>query len=92
MALLGVPDLPTEAFKHVGDRRIKPQGGGGGGQGGPIGQSGGSGGGGAQAQGQAHGPNGGERRTQAELVAPRAALLQSLLCALHAPAACIRHR
>ena len=31
MALLGVPDLPTEAFKHVGDRRIKPQGGGGGG-------------------------------------------------------------
>ena len=32
MALLGVPDLPTEAFKHAGDRRIKPQGGGGGGQ------------------------------------------------------------
>lgn len=31
MALLGVPDLPTEAFKHAGDRRIKPQGGGGGG-------------------------------------------------------------
>ena len=30
MALLGVPDLPTEAFKHAGDRRIKPQGGGGG--------------------------------------------------------------
>jgi hypothetical protein len=29
MALLGVPDLPTEAFKHAGDRRIKPQGGGG---------------------------------------------------------------
>lgn len=32
MALLGVPDLPTEAFKHAGDRRIKPQGGGGSGQ------------------------------------------------------------
>jgi hypothetical protein len=31
MALLGVPDLPIEAFKHAGDRRIKPQGGGGGG-------------------------------------------------------------
>lgn len=31
MALLGVPDLPTEAFKHAGDRRIKLQGGGGGG-------------------------------------------------------------
>jgi hypothetical protein len=30
MALLGIPDLPTEAFKHAGDRRIKPQGGGGG--------------------------------------------------------------
>lgn len=30
MALLGVPDLPAEAFKHAGDRRIKPQGGGGG--------------------------------------------------------------
>lgn len=30
-ALLGVPDLPEEAFKHVGDRKIKPQGGGGGG-------------------------------------------------------------
>lgn len=30
MALLGVPDLPIEAFKHAGDRRIKPQGGGGG--------------------------------------------------------------
>jgi len=32
MALLGIPDLPTEAFKHVGDNRIRPQGGGGGGQ------------------------------------------------------------
>jgi hypothetical protein len=31
-ALLGIPDLPPEAFKHVGDRKIKPQGGGGGGQ------------------------------------------------------------
>lgn len=30
MTLLGVPDLPIEAFKHAGDRRIKPQGGGGG--------------------------------------------------------------
>lgn len=30
-ALLGIPDLPEEAFKHVGDRRIKPQSGGGGG-------------------------------------------------------------
>lgn len=30
-ALLGIPDLPEEAFKHVGDRKIKPQGGGGGG-------------------------------------------------------------
>jgi hypothetical protein len=28
-ALLGEPDLPIEAFKHVGDRKIKPQGGGG---------------------------------------------------------------
>ena len=28
-ALLGVPDLPPEAFTHVGDRRIRPQGGGG---------------------------------------------------------------
>ena len=36
MALLGVPDLPTEAFKHAGDRRIKPQGGGGGGQAAPT--------------------------------------------------------
>lgn len=31
MALLGIPDLPTEAFKHVGDYKIAPQGGGGGG-------------------------------------------------------------
>ena len=31
-ALLGIPDLPEEAFKHVGDRKIKPQGGGGGSQ------------------------------------------------------------
>jgi hypothetical protein len=31
-ALLGIPDLPEEAFKHVGDGKIKPQGGGGGGQ------------------------------------------------------------
>lgn len=30
-ALLGIPDLPEEAFKHYGDRRIKPQSGGGGG-------------------------------------------------------------
>lgn len=30
-ALLGIPDLPEEAFKHIGDRKIKPQGGGGGG-------------------------------------------------------------
>ena len=30
MALAGIPDLPLEAFKHVGDRKIKPQGGGGG--------------------------------------------------------------
>jgi hypothetical protein len=29
-ALLDIPDLPSEAFKHCGDRRIKPQGGGGG--------------------------------------------------------------
>lgn len=29
-ALLGIPDLPEEAFTHVGDRKIKPQGGGGG--------------------------------------------------------------
>ena len=32
MALLGIPDLPTEAFRHIGDNRIRPQGGGGGGQ------------------------------------------------------------
>jgi len=31
MALLGIPDLPTEAFKHVGNRKIAPQGGSGGG-------------------------------------------------------------
>jgi hypothetical protein len=30
-AMLGIPDLPEEGFKHVGDRKIKPQGGGGGG-------------------------------------------------------------
>jgi hypothetical protein len=30
-ALLGIPDLPQGAFEHVGDRKIKPQGGGGGG-------------------------------------------------------------
>jgi hypothetical protein len=29
-ALLGIPDLPLGAFEHVGDRKIKPQGGGGG--------------------------------------------------------------
>ena len=29
-ALLDIPDLPLEAFKHCGDRKIKPQGGGGG--------------------------------------------------------------
>lgn len=27
MALAGIPDLPIEAFKHDGDRKIKPQGG-----------------------------------------------------------------
>jgi len=27
-ALLGIPDLPIRAFRHVGDRRIQPQGGG----------------------------------------------------------------
>jgi hypothetical protein len=31
-ALLGIPDLPEEAFKHVGNRKIKPQGDSGGGQ------------------------------------------------------------
>jgi hypothetical protein len=38
MALLGIPDLPTDAFKHVGDYKIVPQGGGGsgGGGGGPA--------------------------------------------------------
>ena len=30
LALLGIPDLPIYAFRHVGDRRIQPQGGGGG--------------------------------------------------------------
>jgi hypothetical protein len=34
-ALLGIPDLPQGAFEHVGDRKIKPQGGSGGG-GGPT--------------------------------------------------------
>jgi hypothetical protein len=32
-ALLGIPDLPERAFQHVGDRKIRPQGGGGGGSG-----------------------------------------------------------
>jgi len=31
MALVGIPDLPDTAFQHNGDRKIKPQGGGGGG-------------------------------------------------------------
>jgi len=31
-ALLDMPDLPLEAFKHIGDRKIKPQGDSGGGQ------------------------------------------------------------
>ena len=30
LALLDIPDLPIDAFRHVGDRKIKPQGGGGG--------------------------------------------------------------
>lgn len=30
LALLGIPDLPIRAFRHVGDRKIQPQGGGGG--------------------------------------------------------------
>jgi len=30
LALLGIPDLPILAFRHVGDRKIQPQGGGGG--------------------------------------------------------------
>jgi DNA polymerase-3 subunit gamma/tau len=30
-ALLDIPDLPIHAFQHIGDRKIKPQGGGGGG-------------------------------------------------------------
>jgi hypothetical protein len=33
-AMLGIPDLPEEGFKHVGDGKIKPQGGSGGGGGG----------------------------------------------------------
>jgi hypothetical protein len=32
-AMLGIPDLPEEGFKHVGDRKIKPHSGGGGGSG-----------------------------------------------------------
>jgi hypothetical protein len=28
LALLGIPDLPIRAFRHIGDRRIQPQGGG----------------------------------------------------------------
>ena len=27
LALLGIPDLPLDAFRHVGDRKIRPQGG-----------------------------------------------------------------
>ena len=34
MALLGIPDLPADAFKHVGNYKIVPQGGGGSGGGG----------------------------------------------------------
>ena len=30
-ALMDIPDLPQSAFEHIGDRKIKPQGGGGGG-------------------------------------------------------------
>jgi hypothetical protein len=30
-ALMDIPDLPAMAFQHIGDRKIKPQGGGGGG-------------------------------------------------------------
>jgi len=30
LALLGIPDLPIRAFCHIGDRKIQPQGGGGG--------------------------------------------------------------
>jgi hypothetical protein len=33
-ALLDIPDLPEEAFKHIGDRKIRPQGDSGGGGGG----------------------------------------------------------
>ena len=36
MALLGIPDLPTEAFRHIGDNKIQPQGGGGGQQAAPT--------------------------------------------------------
>lgn len=32
-ALMDIPDLPQGAFEHIGDRKIKPQGGGGGGGG-----------------------------------------------------------
>lgn len=35
-ALLDMPDLPVEAFKHIGDRKIKPQGDDGGGGGAPA--------------------------------------------------------
>jgi hypothetical protein len=28
LALLGIPDLPIRAFRHIGDRKIQPQGGG----------------------------------------------------------------
>jgi hypothetical protein len=31
LLLAEIPDLPVDAFKHIGDKRIKPQGGGGGG-------------------------------------------------------------
>jgi hypothetical protein len=30
LALMDIPDLPINAFEHIGDRKIKPQGGGGG--------------------------------------------------------------
>ena len=36
MALLGIPDLPAEAFRHIGDNKIQPQGGGGGQQAAPT--------------------------------------------------------
>lgn len=38
-ALLEIPDLPIEAFKHCGDRKIKPQGGDGGGSAPPATQT-----------------------------------------------------